>query len=82
MINNIDINVLLLIHFGYNQIVAGTDAVTLAPQQSAAQLRRKMQLAGPDSPGKNIVPECSMGFSVEWPSPRRPRYLFVGWQAT
>jgi hypothetical protein len=41
----------------YDQIVAVTDAVTIAPQQSAAQLHRNMQLAGPDSPGKNIAPE-------------------------
>jgi hypothetical protein len=38
----------------YGQIVAVTDAVTIAPQQSAEQLRHNMQLAGPDSPGKNI----------------------------
>ncbi len=41
----------------YDQIVAVTDAVIIAPQQSAAQLRRNMQLAGRDSPGKNIARE-------------------------
>jgi hypothetical protein len=39
----------------YDQIVAISDAVTIAPQMSAAQLRRNMQLA--DSPGKKIAPE-------------------------
>ncbi len=42
----------------HDQIVAVTDAVTIAPQQSAAQFRRNMQLAGPDSPGKNIACMC------------------------
>ncbi len=43
----------------HDLIVVVTDAVTIALQQSAAQLqlRRNMQLAGPNSPGKNIVPE-------------------------
>ena len=41
----------------HDQIVAVTDAVTIAQQQSAAQLRRNMQLAGPDSLGKNIAPQ-------------------------
>jgi hypothetical protein len=40
----------------HEQIVAVTDAVTIAPQQSAAQLRRNIQLAGPDSAGKNFAP--------------------------
>ncbi len=46
----------------YDQIVAVTYAVTIAPQQSAAQLRRNMQLAGPDNSGKNIAQEllCCM----------------------
>ncbi len=35
-----------------NQIVAVSDAVIIAPQQS-----RNMQLAGPESPGKNIALE-------------------------
>ncbi len=39
---------------GHGRCVA---AVTIAPQQSAAQLCRNMQLAGPESPGKNIAPE-------------------------
>jgi hypothetical protein len=39
----------------YHQIFAVTDTVTIALQQSAAQLRRNMQLAGPDSPGKKIA---------------------------
>ncbi len=39
----------------YDQIVAIMDAVTTAPQLSAAQLRRNMQLA--DSPSKKIAPE-------------------------
>ncbi len=39
----------------YDQIVAISDAVTIAQQLSAAQLQRNMQLA--DSPSKKIVPE-------------------------
>ncbi len=39
----------------YDQIVAITDAVTIAQQLSASQLRRNMQLS--DSPGKKIAPE-------------------------
>jgi hypothetical protein len=38
----------------YDQIVAILDAVTIALQLSAAQLRRNMQLA--DSPSKKIAP--------------------------
>ena len=40
----------------YDQIVAVSDAVLIAPQQSAAQLRRNMSMAGPSSPGKLIEP--------------------------
>ncbi len=39
----------------YNQIVAISDALTIAPHLSAAQLRRNMQLA--DSPSEKIAPE-------------------------
>ncbi len=39
----------------YDQIVAISDAVTIAPQLSAAQLRRNTQLA--DSPSKKIALE-------------------------
>ena len=38
----------------YEQIIAVTDAVTVAPTLSAAQLRRNMQLADPNSPRKRI----------------------------
>ena len=38
----------------HDQIVAVADAVTIAPQQSGAQLRRNMAMAGPSSPGKLI----------------------------
>ena len=41
-------------HLKCDQIIAVTDAVTVAPTLSAAQLRRNMQLADPDSPGKKI----------------------------
>ena len=41
----------------HQQIVAVTDAVTIAPALSAAELRRNMQLADPNSPGKRIGPE-------------------------
>ena len=40
----------------HEQIVAVSDAVLIAPQQSAAQLRRNMSMAGPSSPGKHIEP--------------------------
>ncbi len=39
----------------YDQIVAISDAVIIAPQLSAAQLRRNLQLA--HSPSKKIAPE-------------------------
>ena len=39
----------------YDQICAIADAVTIAPNLSATQLRRNMSLA--DSPGKKIAPE-------------------------
>ena len=39
----------------HEQIVAVADAVTIAPQQSAAQLRRNMAMAGPSSPAKVIA---------------------------
>ncbi len=41
----------------YDQIGVVTDAATIALQQSAAQFRRNMQFAGPESLGKNIAPE-------------------------
>ena len=40
----------------HDQIVAVSDAVLIAPQQSAAQLRHNMAMAGPSSPGKHIEP--------------------------
>jgi hypothetical protein len=40
----------------HDQIVAVSDAVLIAPQQSASQLRRNMAMAGPSSPGKLIEP--------------------------
>ncbi len=40
----------------HDQIVAVADAVLIAPQQSAAQLRRNLSMAGPSSPGKLIEP--------------------------
>ena len=45
------------VYLKHDQIVAVHDAVTVAPTISAAQLRRNMQLADPDSPGKRIGPE-------------------------
>ncbi len=41
----------------HEQIVAVTDTVTIALQQSAAQLRRNRAMAGPTSPGKLIEQE-------------------------
>ena len=41
----------------YDQIIAVTDAVTVAPTLYTVQLRRNMQLASPDSPGKKIGPD-------------------------
>ena len=41
----------------HEQIVAVADAVTIAPQQSAVQLRRNMSMAGPSSPAKMISPD-------------------------
>jgi hypothetical protein len=40
----------------HEQIIAVSDAVLIAPQQSAAQLRRNLSMAGPSSPGKLIKP--------------------------
>ena len=40
----------------HKQIVAVSDAVLIAPQQSAAQLHRNMAMAGPSSQGKLIEP--------------------------
>jgi hypothetical protein len=40
----------------YDQIIAVAYCVIIAQQQSAATLRRKMQMAGPLGPGKNITP--------------------------
>ena len=40
----------------YQQIVAVVDAVRTAPSLSAAELRRNLQMSGPDSPGKKIAP--------------------------
>jgi hypothetical protein len=40
----------------HEQIIAVSDAVLIAPQQSAAQLRRNLSMAGPSSPGKDIEP--------------------------
>ena len=39
----------------YNQIIAVVDAVRTAPTLSGAILRRNLQMAGPDSPGKKIT---------------------------
>ena len=41
----------------HDQTIAVADVVTIAPQQSAAQLRRNMAMAGPSSPAKLIEPE-------------------------
>jgi hypothetical protein len=45
----------------HDQIVAVSDAVTMAPQQSSAQLRHYMQLASPlaESPCKNIAQDSA-----------------------
>ncbi len=41
----------------HSQIIAVSDVVTFAPLNSAAQLRRNLQIADPDSPSKTIALE-------------------------
>ena len=52
----------------HEQIIAVSDAVLIAPHQSASQLRRNMSIAGPESPGKRIEPALLR--SVQRPVPK------------